>query len=265
MPERQDPNRRITKAERRDEARLKREELQRKMAKKRRTRLWGTVIAVLLVAAIVALVILQPFAAASPQDVLAAAPAAGRAAGCDDVKTIDPYGGLPADDPKSQDRTHIGSTADFPTAPPLSSYPSVPPTSGPHDPTPLAGGVYDEPPPEVQTIHSVEHGAAIVWYDPSATGTALDDLKEFYSQKLASQNVSQDRVIVAPYDYPDQGEVGQLPKGVAMALVSWHRLQTCANVSLPAAFDFTSQYAFPTFDGRAYIGDSPVSERGALI
>jgi hypothetical protein len=265
VPDSQDPNRRITKAERRDEARRRREELQRKMARKRRTRVWSLVAAAVAVAAIVAVVILQPFAGATPQDVLAAAPAAEKAAACDDVKTIDAYGGLPADDPKSQDRTHIGTTPDFPTAPPLSSYPSVPPTSGPHNPTPLAGGVYDSPPPVDQTIHSLEHGAAIVWYDPSATGTALDDLKEFYSQKLASQNVSQDRVIVAPYDYPDQGAAGHLPDGVQMALVAWHRLQTCANVSLPAAFDFTSQYAFPTFDGRAYIGDSPEAERGAAI
>lgn len=258
----QDPNRRVTKAERREDARRRREELQRQMAKKRRTRLWGGVALVLAGAALVGLLVLQPFAAASPQEVLDQAPAAAKTAGCGEVQTIGAYGGIDANDPKSDDRTHIGPT--FP-APKLSTYPSVPPTSGPHDPTPLQGGVYDTPPPIYQTIHSLEHGAAIVWYAPTATGTALDELKAFYSQKLASQNVSQDRVIVAPYDYPDQGAAGQLPDGVEMALVSWHVLQTCADVSLPVAFDFTSQYAFPTYGGRTYAGQSPEAERGALI
>jgi hypothetical protein len=254
----------MTKAERREEARRQREELQRKMAKKRRGRLVGGIALVLAAALIVALVVLQPFAAASPQDVLDRAAAAKKAAGCSAVQTIKPYGDVPADDPDSKDRIHIGS-ADFPAAPPLSSYPSVPPTSGPHDPTPLPGGVYDAPPPVTRTIHSLEHGGAIVWYDPSATGPALDELKEFYDQKLASQNVSQDRVIVAPYNYPDQGAAGHLPDGVQMALVSWHRMETCGQVSLPAAFDFTSQYAFPTFDERPYLGDSPEAERGLAI
>lgn len=258
----EDPNRRVTKAERREEARRRREELQRQMARKRRTRLWGGVALVLACAAVVGLVVLQPFAAASPQEILDQAPAATETAGCDEGTTIGAYGGLDETDPKSDDATHYGPT--FP-APELSTYPSVPPTSGPHDPTPLQGGVYDAAPPIGQVIHSLEHGAAVVWYAPTATGPALEDLKAFYSQKLASQNVSQDRVIVAPYDYPDQGEAGHLPSGVEMALVSWHTLQTCAQVSLPVAFDFTSQYAFPTAAGRTYAGRSPEGERGGII
>jgi hypothetical protein len=258
-----DPNRRLTKAERREEARRKREELQRQMAKRRRTRLLGGVALVLALAAVVGLVVLQPFAAASPQDLLDQAPAAAKTAGCDAVKTIGAYGGVDdPQDPKYNDRTHIGSS--FPT-PALSTYASVPPTSGPHDPTPLPGGVYDAPPSVFQAIHSLEHGAAIVWYAPTASRDAIDELKAFYSQKLASQNVGQDRVIVAPYDDPSEGAAGQLPSGVEMALVSWHVLRTCAQVSLPVAFDFTSRYAFPTYDGRAYAGRSPEDERGVSI
>ena len=60
-------------------------------------------------------------------------------------------------------------------------------------------------------------------------------------------------MIVAPYYFPDQSEQGSLPSGVQMALVAWHRLQTCAAPSLAAAFDFTSQYA-NTYPDRKYIG-----------
>ncbi len=39
-----------------------------------------------------------------------------------------------------------------------------------------------------------------------------------------------------------------------MAVVSWHRLQTCTAVSLPVAFDFSSQYEVPGYGGQAYEG-----------
>jgi hypothetical protein len=42
-----------------------------------------------------------------------------------------------------------------------------------------------------------------------------------------------------------------------MALVAWHNVQTCANVNLAAAFGFTSEYAFPTFEQREYKGEAP--------
>ena len=33
-------------------------------------------------------------------------------------------------------------------------------------------------------------------------------------------------MIVAPYDYPDQGAAGTLPAGTQMALVAWHNVQS---------------------------------------
>ena len=58
--------------------------------------------------------------------------------------------------------------------------------------------------------------------------------------------VGQDRVIVAPYDY--EGDGGQLPSGVMMPPAAWHRQQNCSQISLPVAFDFTSQYSAPPFE-----------------
>ena len=56
---------------------------------------------------------------------------------------------------------------------------------------------------------------------------------------------------------------GQLPDGVQMALVGWRRLQTCASLDLAVAFDFTSQYSYPTTQDREYVGEAP--ERGAAM
>jgi len=101
-------------------------------------------------------------------------------------------------------------------------------------------------------IHSLEHGAAIVWYAPDVSGEELDRIRTFYEGSDVGS-----RVIVAPYDYPDQGAAGTLPAGTRMALVAWHKVQTCANVNLAAAFGFTSSYAAPPFGQRPYKGEAP--------
>jgi Protein of unknown function (DUF3105) len=46
-------------------------------------------------------------------------------------------------------------------------YNSNPPTSGPHAPQPAACGIYREPVTDIQQVHTLEHGAIIVQYDPS--------------------------------------------------------------------------------------------------
>jgi Protein of unknown function (DUF3105) len=259
VPGRPDQSRKLTKAERKDQARLEREALQRRLASKRRTRSIAIVVGVLVVAAIVAAATLLPSGGddlPSPNQLLQRATAAADAAGCGDVTTTPPF------DPPDQDRTHIGG-GDI-AGPPLSAYPTTPPASGPHADVPLPAGVYDSMTLSelYRSIHSLEHGATVVWYDPAAPAGDVARLIEFYDRRLQDAEVGQDRAIVAPYDFPgDAG--GILPEGTQLALVSWHRLRTCASVDLAVAFDFTSQYSFPTTAGRDYQGEAP--EPGAAI
>lgn len=247
---------RQTKSARRDEARRKRIELERQMARARRNRTIAIVVAVIVVAGIAAFALTRPksesVTSTRASSLLASAKTEAATAGCTDVQQIAPY------QPVDQDRAHIGADAGPTEMPALSTYPSVPPTSGPHSGTPLGAGVYASPPPLDQLIHSLEHGAAIVWYDPSASGQALTDIQDFYRDPEVGS-----RVIVAPYDYPDQGAAGSLPAGTGMALVSWHHLETCTDVNLAAAFGFTARYAAPSFPGQDYLGDAP--EPGAAI
>lgn len=235
---------RMTKAERREQARRERFELRRKMARSKRNRRIGIVVSALLVAAVVAFVVTRPSTSvASPEELLGQATQAKEAAGCGPVEDVGPL------QPRDRDRAHL---ADPSEAPALSEYPSVPPASGPHDSIPLSFGVYETPPPIFRVIHSLEHGAAIVWYSPGATGAELDDLKEFYRDLDVGA-----RVIVAPYDYPAEGAAGSLPAGTQMALTAWHHVERCARVSLAAAFDFSSEYAAPPFGSRPYLGNAP--------
>jgi hypothetical protein len=176
------------------------------------------------------------------------APAAATAAGCTDVRTVAPY-------PNDLDRAHVGGQV--PALPPLSSYPSTPPASGPHAPTPLDAGAYATSPPIGNAIHSLEHGAVIVWYAPSQSGSARK-LADFFARPE-----NREHVIVAPFNYPNEGAAGSLPSGDGMALVAWHRLQTCRIPSLPVAAAFIGRFAAPTellplhLRPRGYQGDAP--------
>ena len=251
------PNR-PTKAQRKEQARREREELQRKIASRtRRRRLSLILVAVGAAAAIAGFTLLPSEALPTPQELFRRAAKAADAAGCGDVTTTLPY------DPPSQDRIHLDPNS----GPPLSTYPTVPPASGPHaaiPPGPLDAGVYDSPtlPELYRAIHSLEHGATIIWYDPTTPSDRVATLTAFYDRRLQDADVGQDRVIVGPYDFLGD-PAGVLPSGTQMALVAWHRLQTCARVDLAVAFDFTSQYSFPTSQGRPYEGEAP--EAGVAI
>ena len=238
---------RLTKAQRKEEARRQRLEIQRRMARTRRTRWIALAVAILLVAAGATYYALRPGPKVQdPQQLLAAAPQAAKAAGCTDARNVGPY------QPETADRTHVAVPGGPPTMPPFSTYPSVPPASGPHGATPWSRGVYSTPPPIDQVIHSLEHGAAVVWYAPGASGTELAKVEDFYRDSAHGL-----KVIVAPYDYPDQGAEGTLPGGSAMALVAWHHVETCSRVSLAAAFGFTARYGIPPFGNQRYLGDAP--------
>lgn len=258
VPGRPDRGRRLTKAERKEQARREREELQRRLASKRRARTLGIAVGAVVVAGIVFVTTLLPSGGdlPSPDQLLQRAAAAADAAGCGDVTTTPPF------DPPDQDRTHIGGGAI--AGPPLSAYPTTPPASGPHADVPLPAGVNDSLTISdlYRSIHSLEHGAAVIWYDPTAPADKVAQLIEFYDRRLQDAEVGQDRVIVAPYDFPGDA-AGILPDGTQLALVAWHRLRTCASVDLAVAFDFTSQYSFPTTAGRDYQGEAP--EPGGAI
>jgi Protein of unknown function (DUF3105) len=201
-----------------------------------------------VVAVIASSVVLVYLHRLSPEDrrLLAGAPAAAQAAGCSDVQTTQPYpGGL--------DRAHIGAGGPLSTMPPLATYPSKPPASGPHSPTTVGAGIYGDAPPIDRAIHSLEHAAVIVWLAPDALGTAEAGRIESFFRRGNEKN----HVIVAPFDFPDQGSEGSLPAGRQMALVAWHRLQLCDRPSLDVAFSFVERYRFNLWRRGSYRGVAP--------
>ena len=252
-PARVTPEKEAIRRARRDAARQEREAVRRKIARRRALRRIAWTTAAVVTLSGLAFLVTRPKHSLAlngrEQALIAEAPTAVVAAGCDGVHPVPEYpGGL--------DRAHIGNQ--IAAMPALSQYPSRPPASGPHNSSPVSAGVYTDPPPIDGVIHSLEHGAAVVWYAKGTSGAALKELTSFFDDPSV-----QDHVIVAPYDYPEQGAAGELPQGKLMTLVSWHHIEYCSQPNLAVAFDFVAHYRYPTPKGESYDGDAP--EAGAAI
>jgi hypothetical protein len=70
------------------------------------------------------------------------------------------------------------------------TYPMVPPAGGPHNPIWQSCGVYTEPIYNWHGVHSLEHGAVWITYDPSLPAADVQQL-----QAIANQGY----IIVSPY------------------------------------------------------------------
>lgn len=110
----------------------------------------------------------------------------------------------------------------------------IPAASGSHHPNPLPAEpkVYNQPVPEPNAVHNLEHGYVLVYYRAGGEG-ALPDAAVTPLEGLAE---GESEVIMAPY--PDLGEDTNL------ALVSWRRVQTC---QVPADADPSDAQALASY------------------
>ncbi|MDQ3955588.1 MAG: DUF3105 domain-containing protein [Actinomycetota bacterium] len=102
-----------------------------------------------------------------------------------------------------------------------------PPVSGNHDPTPAACGTHDQKIPDENLVHSLEHGAAAILYDPDVV--AIEDIRTI-------EGIVNDRgedTISAPY----RG----MPDPVTVA--SWSRKMGLDEVDAPAIREYVETFA----------------------
>lgn len=71
-------------------------------------------------------------------------------------------------------------------------YPQSPPVGGDHNPTWLNCGVYTEPVPEENVVHSLEHGAVWLTYQPDLDEDQISILEDFAADE--------DYVVVSPHE-----------------------------------------------------------------
>jgi hypothetical protein len=138
-----------------------------------------------------------------PKPVPKAALDAARAAGCSGVQT--PATSAPP-------LPHLTSGASY-------NYPQEPATSGYHDPSTVAGGVYTEMPPETHLVHSLEHAFVNIYYRSSGDHALPSDVVTALA--AVARNDPKHHVILTPHT--------SLPDGVDLAVAAWNKLVTCPN------------------------------------
>ena len=141
------------KAQRAEERARKLEEFRKREAKARRNRriaIWSSVAGgVAIVALLVISIVLTPQSASYS--------AGGDGAEIEGVETFDNAAG------------HVEGVVD---------YPQTPPAGGEHNQAWLNCGVYEQPVPSENAVHSMEHGAIWVTYEPGLDDAELSALRE---------------------------------------------------------------------------------------
>lgn len=115
------------------------------------------------------------------------------------------------------------------TTPSSRPYSSTPGTSGPHWDTPANWGVYSEPLAESQSIHSLEHGGIVIWYEPEdLSPDQVSELENYVRTQVRSERF---KVIVSPWGGEDFGH--------PIAVAGWQWLLYLDQVDLNAIRSFT--------------------------
>jgi hypothetical protein len=106
------------------------------------------------------------------------------------------------------------------------TYDVIPPVGGPHNPTWLQCGIYDEEQQNENAVHDLEHGAVWLTYDPAfATDAQIEALRD-----LARERGSY--MLVSPYD----------GIGEAMAASAWGAQLRFDDVDDPVLAEFIENY-----------------------
>jgi hypothetical protein len=169
----------------------------------RRGNLTTAAIALAVVAVVVFLILRDRVASDAPVGGSAAA------AGCAPIETHPIEG---------RDHVDPGTAVDYET---------IPPTSGPHYPTPADPGFYSAPVPEPTLVHNLEHGQIVIWYRPEAPAETREQIERLVEQEPVA-------TLAAPYD--------NLPEPYDLALGAWGASQVCEGVSQEVVDGFRARF-----------------------
>ncbi|MEO8750704.1 MAG: DUF3105 domain-containing protein [Allobranchiibius sp.] len=110
------------------------------------------------------------------------------------------------------------------------TYAVTPPVGGPHDATWMNAGVYTKPVPNERAVHTLEHGAVWITYDPKLPTAQVDQLVAFVTRQSlipeASLGQQDPRLVGAKNRYMDLSPWASNSLPSPIVLSSWgHQLQ----------------------------------------
>jgi hypothetical protein len=119
-------------------------------------------------------------------------------------------------------------------------YNSVPATSGLHNPQTAIWNLYDQPVPQINYVHNLEHGGMVIQYGSEVSDADVASLADWYQQDTRG-------LIVAPLSEEMEEEDPTLAdKIVANA---WTHMMRCTTFDESAFDEFSDDYRGPQGDG----------------
>jgi Protein of unknown function (DUF3105) len=119
-------------------------------------------------------------------------------------------------------------------------YNSLPATSGLHNNTTAIWNLYDQPVPQINYVHNLEHGGMVIQYGSEVPATDIASLADWYAQDPRG-------VIVAPLSEEMEEEDPTLSDQIVA--VSWTHMLRCGSFDEEALSDFSDDYRGPQGDG----------------
>jgi len=118
-------------------------------------------------------------------------------------------------------------------------YNSMPATSGLHNPTTAIWNLYDQPVPQINYVHNLEHGGIVVQYGSEVQAADIAALGDWYAQGTRG-------LIVARLDPDFEEEDAALADQIVAT--SWTHMLRCGSFDEEQLDDFIADYRGPQGD-----------------
>jgi hypothetical protein len=118
-------------------------------------------------------------------------------------------------------------------------YNSIPATSGLHNPTTAIWNLYDQPVPQINYVHNLEHGGIVVQYGSEVQAADIAALGDWYAQDTRG-------LIVARLDPDFEEEDAALADQIVAT--SWTHMLRCGSFDEEQLDDFIADYRGPQGD-----------------
>jgi Protein of unknown function (DUF3105) len=118
-------------------------------------------------------------------------------------------------------------------------YNSTPATSGLHNPTTAIWNLYDQPVPQINYVHNLEHGGLVIQYGSEVPDADVAALADWYQQDTRG-------VVIAPLAPEMEEEDPTLADQIVAA--AWTHLLRCTSFDEDALDDFSDDFRGPQGD-----------------